>query len=140
MSESAAVDRTAGSIGLVTRSWRADATQLRGIRAQVRCWLAPFGLTGDDVHDVVLAADEAVSNVVVHAYSPGTVGGTVEVALRCESDTLVIEVSDYGRWRRPSFDSTRHRRGIAVMNRLMGAVLIRYDLRGTCVVLRYPLR
>jgi anti-sigma regulatory factor (Ser/Thr protein kinase) len=139
MSDSAAVDRQARPIGFVTRSWRADPRRLREIRAELRRWLAPFELTTDAVHDVVLAVNEAVSNVIVHAYSPATIRDTVDITLRVEGESLRIEVVDHGRWRTPSLEPTERGRGITLMNRLMAAVLIHDGPRGTRVVLHYPL-
>ena len=89
----------------------------------------PRWRTTDAVHDVVLAVNEAVSNAVVHAYSPATAFDTVDVTLRAAGDTLRIEVVDHGRWRRPSLESTRGGLGIPMMNRLMDVVFIHYDPR-----------
>lgn len=139
MGESAAADRQARPIGFVTRSWRADPHQLAAMRAELRRWLAPFELTTDAVHDVVLAVHEAVSNVIVHAYSPATLRDTVDITLRTEGESLRIEVVDHGRWRTTSLEPPECGHGITIMNWLMEAVLIHHDPRGTRVVLRYPL-
>ena len=50
-------------------------------------------------YDVQLAVDEAVANVVQHAYE-GKPDGTVELLFRLCSQSLVIDVVDWGR----SFD------------------------------------
>lgn len=137
MSETAAIDRPAHTIGLVSQIWWADRTQLTLIRAELRRWVAPLELTTDAVHDLVLAVNEAVSNAIVHAYPTGTADDTVQITLPTTADSLQMEVADHGRWRTPAPDGCG--RGIALMNRLMAAVFIHYDSRGTQVVLHHPL-
>ena len=132
-------ERSAEPVWSVSRSWRADATQLRAIRADLRRWLAPVGLCDDAVDDVVLAVSEAASNVVDHAYDPVLEHGTVDISMQAEGGSLRIDVVDHGRWRTPSVGPTGRGRGIAMMNRLVDAVLIHYDPQGTRVVLYYPL-
>lgn len=140
MSESeAATDQVVGPTWFMSRSWRAEPTQLTTIRADLRRWLASVGLGTDAVDDVVLAVNEAVSNVIDHAYRPATGPGTVNITLQPEADSLRIDVVDHGRWRTPSVGPTGRGRGIAMMNRLVDAVLIHYDRQGTHVVLYYPL-
>ena len=48
--------------------WAANPTSLPPIRAQTRRWLAPLALDEDTGYDVVLAVNEAASNVIDHAY------------------------------------------------------------------------
>ena len=139
MSDTMAIDRPARAIGLVSQIWWADRTQLASIRAELRRWVAPLELTADAVHDVVLAVNEAVSNTIVHAYPTATADDTVQITLRATADSLQIEVADHGRWRTPSAGPDGCGRGIAMMNRLMAAVFIHYDSRGTRVVLHHPL-
>ena len=138
MSESAAVRRPIEMAGIMSRSWRASPSQLAAIRAELHGWLSPLGLTADGAQDVVLAVNEAVSNVIDHAYPAATVDDTVDVTLRAERDILHIEVVDHGRWRPPSTEPGRRGWGITLMNRLMAAVFIRYDSRGTRVIMHYP--
>jgi anti-sigma regulatory factor (Ser/Thr protein kinase) len=51
---------------------------LRGLRREIRRFLAPLPLGSDRCDEVVLAVDEATANAVDHAYDPGK-PGTVEV-------------------------------------------------------------
>ena len=119
--------------------WPAHPGQLVSIRAQVRSWLAPLNLTEDIEDDLVLAASEAASNSVEHAYLTPTPGGTVELAFWTEARAVCIEIVDHGVWRVPSDRSTGRGRGIEIMQKLLASVLIHYDARGTRVLLRHPL-
>jgi anti-sigma regulatory factor (Ser/Thr protein kinase) len=131
-----------GHIEFVHRSWPADPVQLSTIRHQLADWVAPLRLTDQEIADVVLAVDEAVSNAVEHAYGAGE-SGRVELTLWTEPGTLSIEVVDHGRWRPPPGDAQHvpetaadASRGITLMSTMMESVLIHFDDRGSRVLLR----
>ena len=127
-----------GHIEFLHRSWPADSEQLSVIRHELSGWLAPLRLTDDETADVVLAVDEAAANAVRHAYGPDE-SGVVELTLWTEAGTLWIEVVDHGHWRTPDPDPhpASGGRGIALMNVMSESVLIRYDDRGSRVLLRH---
>ena len=83
-----------------------------------------------------LSGDEAVENVIKHAYSSERLG-SAELVLWTEPETLCIEVIDYGEWRAPTGNTTGL--GIPMMEKLVESVMIHFDERGTRVLLRYPL-
>lgn len=125
-----------GRIEFVHRSWPADPQQLALIRRELSGWLAPLELSEVEVADVVLAVDEAAANAVRHAYGPDE-AGVVELTLWTEEGTLCIEVVDHGSWRPPSDQPTDGGRGIPLMNHMSESVLIRFDDRGSRVLLRH---
>jgi anti-sigma regulatory factor (Ser/Thr protein kinase) len=127
-----------GHIEFLHRSWPADAEQLSVIRRELAGWLAPLQLTAAETAAVVLAVDEAAANAVRHAYGPGE-SGAVELTLWTAGGTLSIEVVDHGTWRTPDVepDPAAGGRGIALMNVMSESVLIRYDERGSRVLLRH---
>jgi serine/threonine-protein kinase RsbW len=125
-----------GHVEFVHRSWPADPEQLVLIRRELSSWLAPLALTEDEVADVVLAVDEAAANAVRHAYGPDE-SGAVELTLWTEPGTLSIEVVDHGSWRPPAEQSAQGGHGIPLMNRMSESVLIRFDGRGSRVLLRH---
>jgi anti-sigma regulatory factor (Ser/Thr protein kinase) len=130
-----------GRIEFVHRSWPADPQQLAVIRRELSAWLAPLQLTEMEVADVVLAVDEAAANAVRHAYGPDE-AGVVELTLWTEtgttdSPTLCIEVVDHGSWRPPSDAPKEGGRGIPLMSHMSESVLIRFDERGSRVLLRH---
>jgi serine/threonine-protein kinase RsbW len=125
-----------GHVEFVHRSWPADPEQLVVIRRELSGWLAPLALTEEEVADVVLAVDEAAANAVRHAYGPDE-SGVVELTLWTEGGTLCIEVVDHGSWRPPSARPTEGGRGIPLMSYMSEAVLIRFDDRGSRVLLHH---
>ena len=119
-------------------SWQAHPDQLASVRAEVRRWLTPLPLTDDTEDDLVLAVSEAASNSIEHAYTPPTADDTVELTFWTESHAICVDIVDRGQWRTPSDQPTGRGRGIAIMQRLVGFVLIRHDNRGTRVHFRHP--
>lgn len=125
-----------GHIEFVHRSWPADPEQLVLIRRELARWLAPLALTDEETADVVLAVDEAAANSVRHAYGPDE-SGSVELTLWTEPDTLCIEIVDHGSWRPPAERPVQGGRGISLMNTMSESVIIRFDDRGSRVLLRH---
>jgi len=125
-----------GRIEFVHRSWPADPQQLAVIRRELSGWLAPLTRTESEVADVVRAVDEAAANAVRHAYGPDE-AGVVELTLWTENDTLCIEVVDHGSWRPPADQPREGGRGIPLMSHMAESVLIRFDDRGSRVLLRH---
>jgi serine/threonine-protein kinase RsbW len=125
-----------GHIEFVHRSWPANPEQLVLIRRELARWLAPLALTDEETADVVLAVDEAAANSVRHAYGPDE-SGSVELTLWTEPDTLCIEIVDHGSWRPPAERPVQGGRGISLMNTMSESVIIRFDDRGSRVLLRH---
>jgi anti-sigma regulatory factor (Ser/Thr protein kinase) len=97
--------------------------------------------------DLVLAVNEAAANAIDHAYRTDTDTGdgtgdgrvVVEVFFWTEPGAVLLEVVDHGRWRPPGSPTAGGGRGIAIMQRLVDAVLIHHDACGTRVLLRHTL-
>jgi serine/threonine-protein kinase RsbW len=60
------------------------------------------GFTDKEVYSLQLAADEAASNIIEHAYE-GVSGASLDVNCEMQGDTLVIVMRDRGR----TFDSSK---------------------------------
>ncbi|MDQ2709674.1 MAG: ATP-binding protein [Actinomycetota bacterium] len=120
----------------VRESWPADPRLGSEIRHAVHDWLDTLPLSQNEVADVVLAVDEAVENVIKHAYTSERIG-SAELVLWTELETLCIEVIDYGEWRAPT--GSAQGLGIPMMEKLVESIMIHFDERGTRVLLRYPL-
>lgn len=77
----------------------ATPDQLLPLRHRLGTWAAAAGLTSDHIDEVVLAGDEATSNVVCHAYPQG--GGTFDLiaSYRPDLGTVHVTVRDRGHWR-----------------------------------------
>ena len=94
---------------------RAD---LSCLREQVRVWLGRQQVGARYVEDITLACSEAAANAMEHAY--GSREGPVQVNARRESDRVLVNVSDHGRWRPPR--EHERGRGLRVIESLMDAV------------------
>ena len=125
------------------RVWPARAGALTRIRHEVRRWLAPLEVMPDAGADLVLAVNEAAANAIDHAYRTGEEHlddrAVVEVFFWTEPGAVLFEVVDHGHWRPPSSNTAGGGRGIEIMQRLVEAVLIHHDARGTRVLLRHSL-
>jgi serine/threonine-protein kinase RsbW len=129
------------------RVWPARAGALTRIRHEVRRWLAPLEVIPEAEADLVLAVNEAAANAIDHAYRTDTDTGdgtgdgrvVVEVFFWTEPGAVLLEVVDHGQWRPPGPHAAGGGRGIEIMHRLVEAVLIHHDARGTRVLLRHSL-
>src|SRR3954451_10568970 len=124
-------------------SWPARPGELRGMRAMLRGWLSPLGLDPVTVDGLVIAAHEAACNAIEHAYPPAIgddgVECTVDITLRTERGSVVVEIIDHGTWREPAAEPIGRGLGISLMRRLVASILIEKDGRGTRVLLRHPI-
>lgn len=111
----------------------ARVEELRSLRHALTRWLAGQGTPPDVGADVALAAHEAATNAVEHAYrqEPG------DLVVRASHDDVgvVVVVTDEGRWRPPGRTDQRGR-GLTLMHHLMDGVEIDPSPSGTRVTLR----
>ena len=117
-------------------SWPATPEALVGVRRILRRWLAVHGAEEEELHDIVVACQEACANAVEHAYGPGHAHFDVEAEHR-EAKIRVI-VRDRGRWRPPR--GSHRGRGLPLMRALMESVDVEHAEDGTVVVLERTLR
>jgi serine/threonine-protein kinase RsbW/stage II sporulation protein AB (anti-sigma F factor) len=81
---------------LFKASYPAGATSVGAIRDGLAAFAREAGAPGPQVESVRLAASEAASNAVVHAYEPGTTGD-VDVSAEWDEGVLTVVVEDAGR-------------------------------------------
>jgi serine/threonine-protein kinase RsbW len=102
------------------RTFPARASELAKIRAWLRARAARASFDQEDVDQILVAATEACTNVVVHSGS-----STVEVRWASNRDGAVVEVHDRGKFRRrvrvPQIDDSGGY-GIPLMTALMDEV------------------
>jgi anti-sigma regulatory factor (Ser/Thr protein kinase) len=91
----------------------AHPTALAGARQRLRAWLADIGVGGSMANDLVLLADEALTNAILHS---GT-ERPAQVELACLDGTVRITVRDFGRWADGRSDPD-HGRGLLLMDAL----------------------
>lgn len=70
--------------------------------ARIRDFIAEvaneFGADSSSISDLLIAVDEAVTNIIIHGYQNRN--GKVEVEVACKADTLVVRIRDNA----PPFD------------------------------------
>jgi anti-sigma regulatory factor (Ser/Thr protein kinase) len=78
-------------------------TSARPIRQRLRGWLDAWNWPDDDLDDIIMAVDEAVANVVDHAYRTQPALGDVHVyawiTALVPEQRMSVSVTDRGRWR-----------------------------------------
>jgi anti-sigma regulatory factor (Ser/Thr protein kinase) len=74
---------------------RNDRAEIARLTTWIDDLVAPLGLSPRTAHALHLCLEEAVTNVVTHAFDPGTVHD-VEVALWHDDSTLHAEIIDDG--------------------------------------------
>jgi len=112
-------------------TWKAAPESLAGVRYLLGRWLRGRGATRDEIYDITVAAQEACTNAIEHAYSPGPAG--FEVTGDFAAGRVRIAVRDHGHWRAPR--GSNRGRGLPMMRALMDTVDVRSTGEGTEVVL-----
>ncbi|GAA3852471.1 hypothetical protein GCM10022243_17620 [Saccharothrix violaceirubra] len=113
----------------------ADAGLLGAVRAGLDAWLLAVGLSEDDRYDLVIAANEAMSNAAEHAYGPARAGVVRVRAELCPDGSLHVVVSDDGVWRVPPIGLTDRGRGLLLMRENADEVHVERAPTGTTVEL-----
>lgn len=72
-----------------------DPAQLSEVRRKVDDFVMNAGLSDDEAGAVVLSLDEALTNVIRHAYE-GKKDRPIEITLTSDEEHVCIEVRDYG--------------------------------------------
>jgi anti-sigma regulatory factor (Ser/Thr protein kinase) len=103
--------------------------QLIVVRRALRRWLATVGATDSDVSATVIAANEACSNAIEHAYALTEASFGVE-ATRSD-DSVHVTVHDSGSWREPRGENRG--RGLSLMRATMDEVEVTPSTGGTTV-------
>lgn len=104
------------------------------VRHILRRWLVENGTDEEDSMEVLLAAGEALTNVIQHAYGPE--GGTLDIDAQAKADEISIIVRDRGAWRPPQSGTSEGGRGLQLMHELMDSVEVSSGMNGTEVRMR----
>jgi PAS domain S-box-containing protein len=115
-----------------------DPDALVSLRRLTARWLREIGAEGDEVHDLVMAANEAWQNALEHGtgFARTTVG--IDLEVDPHGDVTII-VRDAGRRDRAPSDPDRGR-GIELMRALADEVTLELAPHGSTVRLRRALR
>ncbi len=138
MTESSAISGAETS----TYSGYACSNAVGGFREALHAWLErTVDVSAERGCDIVLAADEAVTNVVDHAYRDLAGAGLVTLDLSYSASTATVEIriTDHGHWREPAptpITATRGR-GLILMRKLADACTVNGRDDGTSVSLLF---
>ncbi len=128
------------------KTFPAKFESLDGIRQFVAHRARSFGFSEKDIYFIQLAADEAASNVIEHAYE-GVANGKIEMTCDFKDGQLIITLADHGR----AFDPSRVKEpdlsaslsdrqigglGIYLMRSLMEDVQYRSAKTGNLLIMR----
>ncbi len=125
----------------------AHASELAGIRRQLRQWLRSRDADTATEQTVLLVVGEAITNVVDHAYRrrpPST-----RTALNVNSDLIVLDladhghqivahITDFGSWRQPGSHSLDRGRGTTIIDHLTSRHTRQSTVLGTTVTVAVP--
>ncbi|HEY2258946.1 MAG TPA: SpoIIE family protein phosphatase [Solirubrobacteraceae bacterium] len=110
----------------------ADPRVLGDVRHALRRWLRERGADPKAITEITLAVNEACTNAIEHAYSPGP--AEFELRATARDGQVTIVVSDVGRWRPPR--GSHRGRGLAIIDAAMDEVQVDSTARGTDIVMR----
>jgi anti-sigma regulatory factor (Ser/Thr protein kinase) len=117
------------------RRFPAHGTELRNLRASMRCWLDGRGIGQPMQNTLLLAVGEACANSIEHAYRD-TEPGHVEVAMtQSASDAFLVEVRDSGSFQ-PAVARQDRGRGTDIMRQLTSDFSRESTATGTVVRFR----
>ena len=118
----------------------AQPAALSLIRDRLRAWLRAHRWPEGELVDLVLAVDEAASNVVDHAYlttGPGNIEIDAHITAVSDSDRLAeLIICDRGRWRPKPEQPNNRQRGILLMRTAVALLTIHGTDQGTSVRMR----
>ncbi|WP_165777667.1 ATP-binding protein [Amycolatopsis antarctica] len=131
-------------IDIFHRHVPATAAEVSAVRHALEQWASANGCTGDTVTSIALAAQEAMANVVDHAYPAGH-DGSMAVFGTVDAATVMVTVSDLGRWNpaepaRPAVDAPeqqRRGRGLMLIDALCEHSGLISDRFGTTLRMRW---
>jgi anti-sigma regulatory factor (Ser/Thr protein kinase) len=119
------------------------ATQENTTRARRRLqgWLIDIGWPLGDRPDIVLAAHEAMVNVVDHAYPADVEPGSARLHARQLLEPgrrrrrVVVVVGDDGHWQPPPSHPGHRGRGLVMIEKCMDSVQVQAGDEGTSVIM-----
>lgn len=117
----------------------ATGDQLAPIRRALADWARAIGAAEDLIEEIVLATDEAMSNVISHAYPDRPGEFELRAESRPESGRIEITLRDQGRWQPPAQPDIRHGRGLPLIRALAEQASIEPSSVGTTVRMSWPL-
>jgi anti-sigma regulatory factor (Ser/Thr protein kinase) len=136
------IESAARSAETWSHSGHADGGVVARFRVLLRAWLNDtVDIGAERVCDIVLATDEALANVVDHAYRDCSGAGvvTLDVSYIETEARIEIRVRDQGQWRvpEPTPISAIRGRGLILMRSLASVCTVEGSADGTTVSLAF---
>lgn len=114
-----------------------DTKQLIIVRDFVSRMLKQAAFPGEDMNKLILAVDEAVTNIIEHGFAPGA-EGVIEIEVECANGRFQVVIRDNGRVFNPEslpeLDMKKHLQagkkkglGIFLMRQIMDEVRYRFQ-------------
>jgi serine phosphatase RsbU (regulator of sigma subunit)/anti-sigma regulatory factor (Ser/Thr protein kinase) len=128
-----ALRRLARSQDVLDLTLPAEPESVPTARHRLERWLERCGAGADLSADLLLAANEACTNAVVHAYGPRG-RDTFRVTAGRNGSRILIRVTDRGSWRTPR--GSEGGRGLQLIGRLVDALDVSRTGEGTTVTMR----
>ncbi|HWI07593.1 MAG TPA: ATP-binding protein [Solirubrobacteraceae bacterium] len=112
------------------------------LRRALTAYAASNGATARQCEDIALAASEALSNVVVHAYVGHDNPGDIRVGAWSDGDEMHVAVCDDGIGMTPRVDSPGLGLGLAIIGRVCDRIRLESDdsACGVCVLMTFAIR
>jgi serine phosphatase RsbU (regulator of sigma subunit)/DNA-binding response OmpR family regulator/anti-sigma regulatory factor (Ser/Thr protein kinase) len=125
-----AVRRLERDSNLLELTLRAEPESIPEARHRLTSWLMDMGASPQKIFDIALAANEACTNAVEHAYGPER-DASFKLVAESTPAAVVVRVSDLGGWRAPRGSKRGH--GLRVIAQLMDGLDVRRTTNGTTV-------
>lgn len=133
------VDRVGGSSFAVHLA--AAPEHIATFRHELKHWLQGLPLKPAKIHDILLAAGEAVTNAIEHGSCSDATQSVLVEAAALHKGTVTVVVSDGGRWIESSnapLTPTQHRgRGLFLMEGLADRLVIDTTDKGTRITMHF---
>ena len=117
----------------------AEAERLAELRHALSHWAAGIGMAERQREELVLAAYEAMANSVEHAYDDHTDAIVDLHAAHTPDGTVIVTVSDHGRWKEPVPSDGIRGRGLLLMRALADDTKIARVDTGTTVTMTWSM-
>ncbi len=144
-----AAEFVADPVPELTMEFPAEVGNVLRVRREFAAWLNRIDASVIDGNDLMLAVVETVTNAVEHAYPRDARGMVGFRAVLRDDGNLECQVTDRGRWQRPSTATGNRGHGLMVASQVVDAMRISHaspaagtdqGSRGTVVTLRHRLR
>jgi anti-sigma regulatory factor (Ser/Thr protein kinase) len=129
-----------GEVAQLDRTFPAQPESVRALRNEVAKYARACGIAEPTVAAAALAASEAATNVIVHAYTEQSDTGAIEVVAALAGGELWVIVADTGSGLQPRRDSPGLGLGLAIIARVADGVdLVESSEGGLEVRMRFAL-